>query len=134
MRLMGQSTRKIFIQTGEESLFKGIERAGRMARVTKSLRDGVIALLPRPSEKPRRMRLMFAVYAPNHRCSDALCHQPSAASKHDWKQTREDDCYRHRLRPDTKHCSFCIVSAITSLVSALRAASLHLRRFADKRA
>jgi hypothetical protein len=46
MRLRGQSARTSFIDMGEESLYKGLERAGRMGRVTKSLRDKLIALLP----------------------------------------------------------------------------------------
>jgi hypothetical protein len=45
-RLIGQSTRKIFIEMGQESLFKGLERACRTGKVTKSLRDRFIALLP----------------------------------------------------------------------------------------
>lgn len=46
MRLRGQSVRTSFIKMGEESLYKGLERAGRMGRATKSLRDRLIALLP----------------------------------------------------------------------------------------
>lgn len=46
MRLRGQSVRTSFIEMGEESLYKGLERAGRMGRATKSLRDRLIALLP----------------------------------------------------------------------------------------
>lgn len=46
MRLRGQSVRTSFIDMGEESLYKALERAGRMGRATKSLRDRLIALLP----------------------------------------------------------------------------------------
>lgn len=46
MRLRGQSIRKTFIEMGEESLYKGIERAGRIGYTTESLKDRLVALLP----------------------------------------------------------------------------------------
>ena len=46
LRLRGQSVRMTFIEMGEESLYKGLERAGRLGQATKSLRDRLIALLP----------------------------------------------------------------------------------------
>lgn len=46
MRLRGQSVRTTFIEMGEESLYKGLERAGRMGQATKALRDRLISLLP----------------------------------------------------------------------------------------
>lgn len=46
MRLRGHSIRTSFIAMGEESLYKGLERAGNTGRATKSLRDRLMALLP----------------------------------------------------------------------------------------
>lgn len=51
MRLQGRSNRTAFIEMGEESLYKGLERAARMGRVTKSLRDRFIMLLPAATGK-----------------------------------------------------------------------------------
>lgn len=46
MRLRGQSVRTTFIEMGEESLFKGLERVGRTGQVTKALRGLFLDLLP----------------------------------------------------------------------------------------
>jgi hypothetical protein len=46
MRLQGQSVRTTFIAMGEESLFKGLERASRTGQVTKALRGRFLDLLP----------------------------------------------------------------------------------------
>ncbi len=46
MRLRGRSVRTTYIEMGEESLFKGLERAGRTGQVTKALRDRLLDLLP----------------------------------------------------------------------------------------
>jgi hypothetical protein len=61
MRLQGQSIRTIFTEMGEESLFKGLERAGRMGRVTKSLKHRLQVLLPETTGKV----LAAAFDAPN---------------------------------------------------------------------
>lgn len=46
MRLRGQSIRTTFIEMGEESLFKGLERAGRTGQATMAMRDRLLVLLP----------------------------------------------------------------------------------------
>lgn len=46
MRLQGRSIRTTFTEMGEESLYKGLERAGRMGRATKSLKRRLLVLLP----------------------------------------------------------------------------------------
>jgi hypothetical protein len=51
MRLQGWSVRTAFIEMGEESLYKGLERAARLGRATKSLRDRLIVLLPETTGK-----------------------------------------------------------------------------------
>lgn len=46
MRLQGSSVRTAFIDMGEESLYKGLERAGQLGRVTQSLKERLLLLLP----------------------------------------------------------------------------------------
>jgi hypothetical protein len=46
LRLRGKSVRTTFIEMDEESLYKGLERAGRRGQATKSLRDRLLSLLP----------------------------------------------------------------------------------------
>lgn len=47
LRLGGRSTRMIFADMGRESLFKGLERAARLGRFSKGLKDELLELMPR---------------------------------------------------------------------------------------
>ena len=46
MRLRGQSYRTTFIEMGEESLYKGLERAGRTGKASTALKNRLLNLLP----------------------------------------------------------------------------------------
>lgn len=46
MRIQGISVRTTFIEMGQESLYKVLERASRLGRATKTLKERLIALLP----------------------------------------------------------------------------------------
>jgi hypothetical protein len=46
MRLQGRSLRTTFIEMGEESFYKGLERAAQLGRATQSLKDRLIDSLP----------------------------------------------------------------------------------------
>lgn len=46
MRIQGLSVRSIFIEIGQESLYKSLERAGRVGRATQTLKNRLITLFP----------------------------------------------------------------------------------------
>ena len=51
MRIQGLSVRTTFIEIGQESLYKSLERAGRLGRATQKLKNRLIALLPGATAK-----------------------------------------------------------------------------------
>lgn len=67
-RVAGESFRKEFIAMGEESLFKGMERAGRTGKVTKSLKRRLIAFLP-----PALREVFATALAAPDAATDAMC-------------------------------------------------------------
>ena len=46
MRIQGLSVRSIFIEIGQESLYKSLDRAGRLGRATQTLKNRLITLFP----------------------------------------------------------------------------------------
>lgn len=46
LRLGGRSMRMAFVEMGRESLFKGLERAARLGRISKGLKEELLELMP----------------------------------------------------------------------------------------